>query len=280
MRRALVLLACLAAAYADTLSWNSMLKYYMYSLSTYCSTQQGLNTWTCSWCEYVAIPPVSDMTIFETTGAGMEGTYGYVGRTNESILIAFRGSKTIDNWILDAEFTQTNYTPVPNALVHEGFLAAYQQVSATITPAVKALQAAYPELPVISTGHSLGGALSLLNAAGLVQAGVKNVQIWNYGQPRVGNAVFAKYVNGIISTIYRVVNMADIVPHIPPVALDYHHEATEVWFPTNHTTYVVCNSSGEDPKCSDSINPIKYSTSDHTDYLGYGGSGLHPNNAC
>jgi len=278
--RVVIFLACLVAAYADTLSWDTMQKYYMYSLSTYCSAQQGLTTWTCSWCEYVPIPPVTDITIFETQGAGMEGTYGFVGRTNESILIAFRGSKTIENWILDAEFTQTNYTPVPNALVHEGFYSAYQQVSGTILPAVRKLQAAYPELPVISTGHSLGAALSLLNGAGLVQAGVKNVEIWNYGQPRVGNTVFAKYMNGLISTIYRVVNMADIVPHIPTIALDYHHEATEVWFPTNHTTYVVCNSSGEDPKCSDSINPIKYSIPDHTDYLGYGGNGLHPPNAC
>jgi len=278
--RAIVLFACLITAYADTLSWNNMLKYYMYSLSTYCSTQQGLTTWTCSWCTYVPIPPVSDMTIFETQGAGMEGTYGFVGRTNESILVAFRGSKTIDNWIIDAEFAQTNYTPVAGALVHDGFYSAYQQVSATITPAVLKLQAQYPELPVISTGHSLGGALSLLNAAGLVQANVKNVEIWNYGQPRVGNKVFSKYLNGIIGTIYRVVNMADIVPNIPPVALNYYDELTEIWFPTNHTTYVICSTSGEDPKCSDSIDPLKYSTSDHTDYLGYGGSGLHPPNAC
>jgi len=278
--RVVILLACLVAAYADTLSWDSMLKYYMYSLSTYCSTQQGLTTWTCSWCEYVPIPPVTDMTIFETDGAGMQGTYGFVGRTNESILVAFRGSKTIDNWILDAEFTQTNYTPVSGALVHEGFYYAYQQVASTITAAVQALQGKFPELPVISTGHSLGAALSLLNAAGLVQAGIKNVNIWNYGQPRVGNIVFAKYANEIISTIYRVVNMADIVPHLPPEALDYHHEATEIWFPTNHTTYVICNSSGEDPKCSDSVLPTKYSIPDHTDYLGYGGGGLHPPNAC
>jgi hypothetical protein len=279
--RLLIVFACLVVAYADTLSWNSMLKYYMYSLSTYCATtQQGLSTWTCSWCEYVPIPPVTDITIFETPGAGLEGTYGFVGRTNESILVAFRGSKTIENWILDAEFTQTNYTPVPNALVHVGFYAAYIQVSGTVTPAVKALQAKYPDLPVISTGHSLGGALSVLNAAGLVQAGVKNVEIWNFGQPRVGNAVFAKYINGIVSTIYRVVNMGDIVPHLPPQSVDYHHEATEIWFPKNHTTYVICDSTGEDLKCSDSLSPLKYSVDDHTDYLGYGENGLHPSNAC
>jgi len=279
IKLSLLIVISLSTINAATLNWDTMLKYYMYSLSTYCDTPPTLLlNWSCAWCEFVPIPPVSDVTLFESEGAGLQATFGFVGRTNESIIVAFRGSKTLDNWIKDFEFTQTNYTPVAGALVHVGFYSSYLQVATTIVPAVQKLQQLYPKLSVISTGHSLGAALSLLNGAGLVQAGVKNVEIWNYGQPRVGNAAFATYVNGLIGTIYRVVNMKDLVPHVPPTEVNYHHEATEIWFPKNHTTYVVCNSSGEDPKCSDSIPIAECSTTDHTDYFGYGGSGLHPPN--
>jgi len=269
------------AAQADTdLSWDTLRKYFMYSMSAFCGAQQGLANWTCSWCGYVPIPPLSDITIFETPGAGMGKIFGYVGRSDEAIIIAFRGSTTTSNWILDFEFTYRDYPPVPKAFVHDGFYKGYLQVADIVLAAVQKLQAGYPNLTVISTGHSLGAALSLLNGAGLVQGGVKNVQIWNFGEPRVGNPVFAHYVNGIIGTIYRTINQKDIVPHIPPQDFGYHHVATEIWFPTNYTTYVICNDSGEDPKCADSVSPLQYSPADHLVYLGYGPGGLKPPNAC
>lgn len=45
----------------------------------------------------------------------------------------------------------------------------------------------YPNAPIVITGHSLGGALSVL--AGVeVNHYIKKVDfIYNYGQPRVGN---------------------------------------------------------------------------------------------
>jgi len=275
-----VLCGMVHSASSDELAFNSMLKYLMYSLSAFCSAEQGLSNWTCSWCHFVAIPPLNDVLIFETPGAGMGKIYGYVGRSNESIIIAFRGSQTTANWIIDFEFTYRDYPPVKHAFVHNGFYRGYMQVADIITPYVLKLQNQFPNLTVISAGHSLGAALSLLNGAGLVQAGVKNVQVWNFGEPRVGNHVFSNYTDGIIPTLWRVVNQRDIVPHLPPRDVGFHHVATEVWFPTNVTTYVICNDSGEDPKCSDSVPPNKLSTADHLTYLGYGWNGLRPPNAC
>lgn len=265
---------------ANDLNWLTLRKYFMYSMSSFCSAEVGLANWTCSWCQFLPIPPLQNITIFETPGWGMGAIYGYVGRSNESIVIAFRGSSTVQNWILDFEFTHTAYPPVQNATVHIGFLKGYMQVASIITPIVQKLQYQYPNLTVISTGHSLGAALSLLNGAGLVQAGVKNVQVWNYGQPRVGNAIFANYTMKAIDIIYRAVNEDDTVPHLPPQNFGYHHVATELWFATNETTYIICNHSGEDPSCSDSVSPLHYSDFDHLVYLGYGPNGLKPPNAC
>jgi len=275
-----VLCGVIQTASSDALSWNSMLKYFMYSMSSFCNVEQGIMNWTCSWCEFVPIPPLSNITIFETPGAGMGKIYGYVGRSNESIIIAFRGSSTTSNWILDFEFTYRDYPPVKHAFVHDGFYKGYMQVAPIITPLVLKLQAQYPNLTVVSTGHSLGAALALLNGAGLVQAGVKGVQVWDFGEPRVGNHVFSNYTNGIIPTLWRVVNQQDIVPHLPPRDAGFHHVATEIWYPTNSTTYVICNDSGEDPKCSDSVPPNKLSIQDHLSYMGYGWNGLQPAHPC
>lgn len=262
------------------LNWDNMLVYFMYSMSSFCSPEVGLGNWTCSWCTFnpVPVPPLTDITIFETPGAGMGKIYGYVGRSDEAIIIAFRGSSTVSNWIIDFEFLHTPYPPVKNAFVHSGFYGGYQTVSSIIIPAVQKLQQTYG-LPVVCTGHSLGAALTLLTAAGLYQAGIKNIQVWNYGEPRVGNQVFSNYTTEAF-TSWRVINQRDIVPHLPPQDVGYHHVAHEVWFPTNYTYYRVCNDSGEDPTCADSIPPIDYHPTDHLTYLGYGPGGLKPPNAC
>ena len=48
----------------------------------------------------------------------------------------------------------------------------------------------------------------------------------------------------------------------------FHHVATEVWDLSNDTVgapqkYVVCNASGEDPSCSDSVPAWKWVMVDH-----------------
>jgi len=257
-----------------------MRKYFMYSLSSYCPADQGLSDWTCGWCNFVPIPPLSNITVFETPGYGMGKIYGYIGRSNESIIIAFRGSATTSNWIIDFEFTHRPYPQLPGAFVHDGFYTGYLQVADIVYHAVKPLQVAYPNLTVISTGHSLGGALAILNGVGMVQAGINNVQVWDYGQPRVGNDVFANYSKEILPVLYRVINQDDIVPHLPPMDVGYHHAPTEVWFPSNYTTYVVCDESGEDPTCSDSVPVTQLTPKDHITYLGYGWVGLQPAVPC
>lgn len=277
----LLIIGCVNSVQADSLTWDNMLKYFMYSMASFCSSSAGLQDWTCSWCLFnpTPVPPLSEITIFETPGSNMGQIYGYVGKSDEAIIISFRGSSTVSNWITDFEFLHESYPPVPGAFVHSGFYNGYLTVSDLITAAVVKLQQQY-NLPVVCTGHSLGAALTLLTAAGLTQAGVKNVEVWNYGEPRVGDAVFSNYTDHILGTIYRVINQHDIVPHLPPQNVGYHHVAREIWFPTNYTYYIICDASGEDPHCADSINPVAYRPTDHLTYLGYGPGGLKPPNAC
>jgi len=43
-----------------------------------------------------------------------------------------------------------------------------------------------------------------------------SVSLFTYGQPRVGNPNFAKFVTQMTNKVERVIHYADIVPHLPP----------------------------------------------------------------
>lgn len=54
-----------------------------------------------------------------------------------------------------------------------------------------------------------------------------------FGQPRIGNSVFASYYSDIVPNTFRVTNGNDMVPHLPPFysyfpRKTYHHFPREV----------------------------------------------------
>lgn len=60
----------------------------------------------------------------------IDGTYAYVGynaKTDE-IVVAFRGSADIQNWVTNLEFAQCPYPGVNGAKVHHGFYTAYSHL--------------------------------------------------------------------------------------------------------------------------------------------------------
>jgi len=55
---------------------------------------------------------------------------------------------------------------------------------------------------------------------------------------------------------------------MPLGAMGYHHVPTEVWYDNEASSHFkVCNASGEDQSCSDSLT-VALSIPDHTEYLG------------
>eukprot|EP01116_Phalansterium_solitarium_P019628 TRINITY_DN5563_c0_g1_i2.p1 TRINITY_DN5563_c0_g1~~TRINITY_DN5563_c0_g1_i2.p1 ORF type:complete len:299 (-),score=65.94 TRINITY_DN5563_c0_g1_i2:85-981(-) len=249
---------------SSDITWDTMRLYLMYAYAAFCLDE--LKNWECYWCTYVpGLPTVNVTLVFESDGE--QGTAGYVGYSNTSIVVSFRGSRTISNWVHDFEFWRIPYPDEPGVWVHRGFWHAYTNVEAAVVAAVVDLRSQFPSKQIVVTGHSLGAALSTLCAVDLTRRQLGDVRLWNYGSPRLGNPAFAAYANKILLAPRRVVNEADIVPHLIPQDIGYHHIAREVWFPTNFTTFVVCDSTGEDPSCSDSL--YLYDPDDHTIYLGY-----------
>jgi len=145
------------------------------------------------------------------------------------IVVSFRGSASIRNWIVDFVFVQTPCSDlVSGCLAHSGFYASWKEVQSTVLAAVKAAKASYPSYQVVATGHSLGGAVATLGAAYIRKAGIP-VHLYTYGAPRVGNNALASFVTSQIGVEARVTNRRDPVPRLPPIILNFRHTSPEYW---------------------------------------------------
>ncbi len=97
--------------------------------------------------------------------------------------------------------------------VHQGFLDAYKELAEQIAPALRKIK-----VPVYVTGHSLGGALSLL-ASIFLSDRQKLAACYNYGCPRVGNDSFVDRIFKV--PVYRCFHHVDIVPGVPFLFMGY-----------------------------------------------------------
>jgi len=161
-----------------------------------------------------------------------------VEQDDGSIIIAFRGTADIRNWLTDADCVRA--TLVESAefgvcKVHAGFLAAYESIISPLTAHLRKNAALCRDAatPLHVTGHSLGGALALLAALELKRQGFNVAQVYTFGQPRVGNAAFKRlYEKALGDRTFRVVYEEDIVPRVPllPAWHDpYRHVTGEIF---------------------------------------------------
>jgi hypothetical protein len=103
----------------------------------------------------------------------------------------------------------------------------------------------------VFTGHSLGGALASLSAVKLAE---ENIVSWNqtkivtFGQPRVGNNVFANYLNSKPVEKARVTTRGDIVTISPGLTLGYSH-SQHIIHKTLSGQSIKCSDTMEDPVC-------------------------------
>lgn len=160
--------------------------------------------------------------------------FGFVLSSDTDTIMLFRGTQRNAEWIDNLLAFQQDYR-VPDAKqyygkTHEGFAAAYQQILDPL-PANVARQL-NPDLPCYISGHSLGGALSTLAAIDIALNAPQlrsQLQLYTYASPRVGDPTFAAAHSQLIPNSYRVVNLADVIPLVPPTKLQgiYAHIGQE-----------------------------------------------------
>lgn len=154
-------------------------------------------------------------------------------------VLAFRGTASVPDWITDAQFRRTEIGAGQE--VHHGFLDAILSLNEDLKALAKAeKQRPMGEYmpPLFITGHSLGGAMALLAAELLAEAGCYIQAVYTFGGPRVGNGAWAKSYDAFLDRrlrdrTWRVVNEEDIVPRLPGSLIGYRHAGHEVFLPAD-----------------------------------------------
>jgi hypothetical protein len=141
----------------------------------------------------------------------------------ETVVATFRGTADVKDWLHDFDFLPVPYEPVANyGMVHYGFQSVYLSIADSLKTL---LQQAKSCKRLILTGHSLGAALTELAAPDiLINHGfVARPEVQNFAGPRVGNPEFANVFDLHIDISFRIVNIWDIVPKVPPPLALFEH---------------------------------------------------------
>ncbi|KAA1470189.1 alpha/beta-hydrolase [Dentipellis sp. KUC8613] len=260
MRASLPLLAILssliAAGFASPVKrgissdvYNDLVFYFQYASSAYDST---------------CAKPNGNTLVGQFSDSGTD-TQGFVARddSRKEIVVALRGSSdAVDFWtdaqVLLEDFTSPGTTPPAGTSAHTGFLNAWNSVAAQVISTVKSQLSSHSGYTIVTTGHSLGGALSSLAGITLKQNFPSSpIRMYTYGQPRTGNDNYAFWVNDQFgANAFRAVHTTDGVPTIIPTSVGYRHHGVEYWQnpdPPSASTTKECAADGEDPTCSASV---------------------------
>ncbi len=245
------------------------------SSAAYCD----VSAWDCVPCkESINIKRVTPVTA-ELKKAPL---YAFVVQFDDGgVGVAYRGTPplALRDWLVDLEINKQNvsYPGCEGCELHSGFYDSYLALSPGVLDAVAAFGG--QSVPyIVLTGHSLGAAISEIAAFELIGSDFPVTGIYNFGDPRAGNAAWAAAYAATIMhhnvTSFRATHFADPVPHLPPKDFSYRHPPTEVWYNSASSSYTQCSSTdGEDPACSDSR--VDVDIFDHFAYLNVTMGGLN-----
>lgn len=155
----------------------------------------------------------------------VDETQVFIAANADAIVVAFRGTSNINNWLTDVNI---HLTGGPLGKVHEGFLAALNLVWLDLLQAIQDAQHASGSGPSLwFTGHSLGGALATLGVAKMIERAWPVDGLYTCGCPRCGDDTFATTFNAKFDRAFRFVYNQDLVTRLPPrVPFGYRHVGT------------------------------------------------------
>ncbi|KAL1739701.1 Alpha/Beta hydrolase protein [Schizophyllum fasciatum] len=257
--------------------------YSNFAAAAYCPPNKTVN-WDCgALCR--ANP---DFQVVASGGDGSTIQFWYVGFSPSlgKVIVGHQGkqySRANAALLTDADFflddLDDDKFPGFDAMgikVHNGFADQHAKTAESVLAAVKSALSTHGAKSVTTVGHSLGAALSQIEAVYLsVQLEGVSVKTIGYGVPRVGNQEWADYLDAHLD-ITHVNNKKDIVPILPGRFLGFHHPSGEAR-PTSE--WLSCpGQDNEDKKCStgDVGNIFEGDSDDHDGPY----NGIHMGNVC
>lgn len=253
MKYSLSLLLAAATAYAlptevldkravDATTLSTLSFYEQYAAAAYCvsNNQAGSSTKvTCNGnCPQVQSNDANTVLEFQNQGTADATGFVAVDKTKRQIVIAYRGSHSVLNWLGNVDFKKVPFL-CSGCEVHQGFLSSWTSTKTAVTNAVNAAFKANPGFSIVATGHSLGAAIATLAAADLRSQG-KKVSLYTYGSPEVGNVAFATSVSNSGPT-FRVTHQKDAVPYLAGYVVGYAHTFPEYWITSGNGVPVGTN---------------------------------------
>ena len=100
-------------------------------------------------------------------------------------------------------------TNTNKARAHFGFLTAFNSVASDMLSAISSELQAHPDYELISTGHSLGGALASLGGVSLASNFPGHpLRVFTFGQPRTGDSAYADIAEELVGVdkLFRAVH--------------------------------------------------------------------------
>lgn len=231
------------------------------------------------------------------TGPLLSDSCGYIvldhAASAPRIILAFRGTYSLANTIIDLSTVPQEYVPYPsdppsgsgshakcaNCTVHSGFLRSWRHTRRLVLPALEKLREEYPDYAVELVGHSMGGAVAAL--AGLELQG-EGVRVTTFGEPKIGNKGLSDYIDAKFNLrgkdvegtrFTRVTHVDDPVPLLPLEEWGYRPHAGEVYIGKPDLVpqpgdLRLCDGD-EDVKCvagNAAVNPVQLLFA-HRDYF-------------
>ena len=153
-------------------------------------------------------------------------TQAFVMSNNKDIVVAFRGSASIEDWLSNFQAV-SDPGPMNDTKAHEGFQDALYPAVIRLTQSINSRLTNKQRIWL--TGHSLGGALASLFAGMLIESNIPVYGLYTFASPRPADAKFAELLNAALKDgpHYRIINEGDIVPHVPPEPF-YSHSGSRI----------------------------------------------------
>lgn len=191
---------------------------------------------------------IGDQTLLYAFGNGAQKQRAYIYHSESlGIVLAYEGSNATSLYSNFRNFEFVPTTPdeelgLPSgALVDPGFQQAWKGTWNDVKNALREAKGSYPNSSFVITGHSQGATQAQLGSLAVNKAfGNSTVdKVILFGPPRVGNKVYADFVDATYGDKYvGVINGKDWVPTSPPTSLGYQQPSTIVWInPANSTHY-------------------------------------------
>lgn len=169
-----------------------------------------------------------------------------VDKAKARLVVAFRGTEYFKDWLDDFDFAPAPYSAIPGrGTVHQGFQMVYEAVRVSVRTTVERLvrTGAGGLKEILITGHSLGGALCGLSAPDLLNDIASELApiVYTWAEPRVGHPDYVRLFDTRVNICYRIVNLWDVVPHLPPVLALYEHEGSSLHIDSGFSLDIVRN---------------------------------------